>query len=349
MAINVAGLVPASIKSKNVATEQYVNTSVASVDVSNTLNTNNDLFAQRLGYLSYADMVSKATNGQTIINGGYLRSELIEANSINANQINTTGLVAENISSTTIDGKTINGGTMNGTNIIGVTIRASYLDLDGELEILTDFYLCVGGNTTGVPALAISEGRYRTYSTADIDAVPSTEYANLYRIPSISTLTYNGGFSYSSLYTNIWSYSTANAGNNNKARKLVPAMTISGGFGIGNEGEGEGSAYIYIGNVLLIGIVIETGGIPDADCFVYNHAGLIATFHTGSSKAISVVSHGITFSGTLTKYGEVTLSSNSGALNLSSNWTSGRIYGVVGGGGGSMYVRIPTITINNMI
>ena len=51
MAINVAGLVPASIKSKNVATEQYVNTSVASVDVSTTVNSsiysNNDVFAQR--------------------------------------------------------------------------------------------------------------------------------------------------------------------------------------------------------------------------------------------------------------------------------------------------------------
>ena len=47
MAINVAGLVPASIKSKNVATEDYVDTSIASIDISNTLNTNNNVFAQR--------------------------------------------------------------------------------------------------------------------------------------------------------------------------------------------------------------------------------------------------------------------------------------------------------------
>lgn len=328
--------------------------------VDNT-TTNNDLLAQRLGYLSYADMVAAATNGQTIINGGYLRTSLIEANSIVANQIDTVGLVAENISSNTIEGKTItgsviNGGTINGTNIIGVTIRASYLDLDGDLEILTDFYLCVGGNTTGVPALAISEGRYRTYNITDIDAILSTEYSNLYRIPSISTLTYNNtlGKSYSNLYTNIWSYSTADAGNNNKARKRVPVMTVSGGvFSIGNETNvatsKSCSAYIYIGNVLLIGIVIYTGGNPDGNCDIYNHTGLIGHFNTQSVEAISVVSHGITFSGTLTNTGIVNLDGNVGALALASNWTSGRIHGVVGGNDGTPYFNIPTITINNML
>lgn len=56
MAINVAGLVPASIKSKNVATEDYVDTSVANIDISNTLNTNNNVFAQRLGYMDYKEL-----------------------------------------------------------------------------------------------------------------------------------------------------------------------------------------------------------------------------------------------------------------------------------------------------
>lgn len=37
MAINVATLVPASLKSKNVATEQCVDSSIASIDVSSDI------------------------------------------------------------------------------------------------------------------------------------------------------------------------------------------------------------------------------------------------------------------------------------------------------------------------
>lgn len=51
MALDINNIKPATEKAKNVATEQYVNTSVASVDVSTTVNSsiysNNDVFAQR--------------------------------------------------------------------------------------------------------------------------------------------------------------------------------------------------------------------------------------------------------------------------------------------------------------
>ena len=130
MAINVAGLVPANIKSKNVATEQYVDTSIAGIDISNTLNTNNDVFAQRLGYMDYADMVSKATNGKTIINGGYLRGELIEANSVNAGQIDAYAITGKQIT-----GGTINGTDINGVRITGAIIKASYIDYTTNLAL----------------------------------------------------------------------------------------------------------------------------------------------------------------------------------------------------------------------
>ena len=94
-------------------------------DISGTINNNNDVFAQRLGYLSYADMVAAATAGQTIINGGYLRSELIEANSINAGQIDAYA----------ITGKHISGGTITGTHIIGSVIKGSYIDLTSTLAL----------------------------------------------------------------------------------------------------------------------------------------------------------------------------------------------------------------------
>ena len=130
MGLNIATIQPAIEKSKNVATEQYVDTSVANIDISNTLNTNNDAFAQRLGYSSYADMVAAATNGKTIINGGYLRGELIEANSINAGQIDAYAITGKQIT-----GGTINGTDINGVRITGAIIKASYIDYTTNLAL----------------------------------------------------------------------------------------------------------------------------------------------------------------------------------------------------------------------
>lgn len=231
--IDATGAVPQITFNGNVTFEAV--DAVYSNALSSNTSTNNDVFAQRLGYMNYADMVAAATAGQTIINGGYLRSNLIAANSINAGQINTTGLVAENISSNTLDGKTITGSFITGAVITGATIKASYIDLDGELEVLTDFYLCVGGDTTGVPALAISEGRYRTYnSLVDTDAIPSSGYANIYRIPTLSTVTVSTSFtslsSGQTLYATLWSYNTANVNNNKKARKKRPAFNQGAGI-----------------------------------------------------------------------------------------------------------------------
>lgn len=191
-------------------------------------NTNMDSYDNsNISVIDSQDVVDEINNSNTTtINGGR-----ITTGTITANKINTTGLIAENISANEIVGKTIEGGEIIGANITGVTIRASYLDLDGELEVLTDFYLCVGGDTTGVPATAISEGRYRTYSSADIDAVLSTSYSNLYRIPTLSTVRETTFSSYigagTTKYGNIRSYDTANAGHNAKARKLRPSIVCS--------------------------------------------------------------------------------------------------------------------------
>lgn len=60
MAININTLAPASLKSKNVATEQYVDSSIANIDNSSEFASNNDLFAQKLGYASYSEMANYA-------------------------------------------------------------------------------------------------------------------------------------------------------------------------------------------------------------------------------------------------------------------------------------------------
>lgn len=140
MAINVATLAPASLKSKNVATEQYVDTSIANIDVSSDISANNDVFAQKLGYANYQAMINAAASGQTVVNGGYINTGLIQAGAITANKINTRGLIAENISaSSSLQGNSIYGSYIEGAYISGAVIHASYLDLNGELTVMTDW------------------------------------------------------------------------------------------------------------------------------------------------------------------------------------------------------------------
>ena len=99
----------------------YVDTSINSKVSSATVE---DL-AKRLGYLSYSDLVSKAELGQTIINGGHLRTSLIEANAITADLIDAYAIV----------GKYISGGTITGTQIIGSVIKGSFIDLTTTLTL----------------------------------------------------------------------------------------------------------------------------------------------------------------------------------------------------------------------
>lgn len=53
--------------------------------------------AEHLGYDSYQDLVNNAQSGKTIIKGGYINTELIDAKSIRAEMINADGLVANDI------------------------------------------------------------------------------------------------------------------------------------------------------------------------------------------------------------------------------------------------------------
>lgn len=214
MAINISTIKPASLKSKNVATEEYVDTGIANIDVSAPIENNNNLFAQRLGYTNYAAMVAAASSGQTIINGGYVNTTLINANSITANQINTVGLIAENISASEIVGKTITGGVINGARINGAVIKASYLDLNGDLEVLTNFIISVAMYNAN-PSLYTDA----VYISAD----------NQYRIPTVSLISepfksYTTLSMNSSVYGTLRPYNSANVGHNLKAVKIRPVF-----------------------------------------------------------------------------------------------------------------------------
>lgn len=186
-------------------------------DISGDINANNDVFAQKLGYANYQAMVTAASSGQTIINGGYVNTLLVQANSINAGMINTTGLIAENISANTIVGKTLMGTNITGASITGSVIKASYLDLDGQLEVLTNYH--------------ISTVMYNSNPALYTDSVYLSS-SNEYRIPSMSiiheetveTSIQSAGQVFNS---KIRSYNCGNAGHNIKCVKSNPPVTIN--------------------------------------------------------------------------------------------------------------------------
>ena len=65
--------------------------------VNSSIYSNNDVFAQKLGYASYSAMVTAAASGKTIINGGYIGTGLVNANSIVADSAFIKKLLAQNI------------------------------------------------------------------------------------------------------------------------------------------------------------------------------------------------------------------------------------------------------------
>lgn len=100
MAINLATLTPASVKAKNVATEDYVDTSTDGMLTDSNFNTN-----------------------ITTIDGGK-----ITTGSIGADQIAANTITADKIQSVYINGYTIEGAVIRGASIEGSVIKSSWID-----------------------------------------------------------------------------------------------------------------------------------------------------------------------------------------------------------------------------
>ena len=260
-----------------------------------------DLMAQQLGYTNYNALVSAASTGTTLINGGYINTELIQTNAITANKINTAGLIAENISADEIVGKTLTGAVINGARINGAVVKASYLDLDGELEVLTNYH--------------ISTAMYNANPSLYSDAVYISADGE-YRIPSISTVKENDRSSTTknnTIYGSIRSYNTANAGNNNKAVKIRPYFIISNDVILfsctGTLGDGyyaNKGCNISLGSISLLMIM-------------FNANSLILTVN-GTSYSLDSATNGHSKSVTITIYGFV-FQVNAGEVH------SGGLYG----------------------
>ena len=154
-------------------------------DISNTLNTNNDAFAQKLGYLSYADMVAAATNGKTIINGGYLRTSLIQANAINAGMINTYNLTASNatIQNGMISNAMISDASITNAKIADASItNAKIANLSVDTLKIQDEAVIVPRSSTGIGSATIYYTPYVTHSIVLLLTGAISAYNTVYRL-----------------------------------------------------------------------------------------------------------------------------------------------------------------------
>ena len=84
-----------TFSSLNSSLQSTINNKADSGDVTSGINSSKEDMAKKLGYASYADMVSAATAGNTIIEGGHIRTSLIEADALvvkTLNAANTDGV-----------------------------------------------------------------------------------------------------------------------------------------------------------------------------------------------------------------------------------------------------------------
>ncbi len=145
--------------------------------------TGQDNVARNLGYADYDDMATKAAAGQTIIDGGYLRTELIEAEKILAKQLairNGGSLQSENYKADEAGWKISSDGSVEFTDgKFRGEINATSGRFDGYLY------------TNGIPFIIIaminfrsndmnSNGYYSKYKTGNIDFFRRAEKGKYY-------------------------------------------------------------------------------------------------------------------------------------------------------------------------
>ena len=117
-----------TFSSLNSSLQSTINNKADSGDVTSDINSSKEDMAKKLGYASYADMVSAATAGNTIIEGGHIRTSLIETDTLvvkTLNAVNSKGInmLVDKDGITLTDSSTKN--VLLKTEIIG-TSSASY-------------------------------------------------------------------------------------------------------------------------------------------------------------------------------------------------------------------------------
>ena len=193
---------------------------IDNVDVSWDSLSGKDVFAQKLGYSTYAALEAAATSGQTIIAGGYVNTNLISAGAINAGMIDANA----------ISGKTISGGIITGTNIYGsyiegAIIKASFIDLTST-QTLTNWQQYTPSN---YPSAYANNFAHNNDGTLLVDSLGYVRLMGNTKLRS-TVLNYNGSKDYGSYSYGSWTmdfYSYNNYKVNSINRPIISSPKIS--------------------------------------------------------------------------------------------------------------------------
>lgn len=313
MLINVATLVPASLKSKNVATEQYVDTSVASIDVSPTIAANNDVFAQAQGFANYTDMTNKySTLGKTIINGGHINTGLVTTDSMIANSIQADRLAAGTNSSTVWTGGGLVSANFNGNPYgnIGNPTRGFRLSSGaaGNSDDPNIYGAYIKGST-------IESSNLVTLTDNNIfTSFSITSYANVSSSTSTSFTIDVPVYGYN--YTGV-GYKTVKNSNNNYA--LVQGESVTGysfyatKIAFINQGSKNCTVSIYAGTTLLGSYTFSGSATKEA---FYTIAGTTFVYYPTTVNGLLGIVNGLLCVDNLQNYGNLKIvGSFSGGTN----------------------------------
>jgi hypothetical protein len=262
--------------------------------------------------------------GTTTIDGGN-----IYTGSITAQQINTTGLIADDVYATDFVGKNIYG-----AYIEGAVIKASYLDLDGELQVLTNYHLWLTQADMDAGVLAGQNGELYTNSTEMPGAIFIGGSPDEYRLPSISSIHIYGGpaplildetapctvnnqqtytcrTNTTSVPQNINRYDSYDLTNNSRFVKRLPTFNIVGctlmSAGTSNNGNYTysnimPSHYTLSFGGLLLGFA--TASLTNGTNFTVSYQGASAVTYAGerTTRSASVDMYGLTLTVSSTAY-----------------------------------------------
>jgi len=283
------------------------------------------------GSATYSQAKKWETSSGWVAPGLYLNGDMIIDGSIAAHKINTTGLIAENISATEIVGKNIIGARITGANINGSVIKASYLDLDGDLEVLTNYHISTATYNSN-PSLYTdavyidSDDEYRipTLSSLSVEAVnyriAPSDYETQLKNASSSAAWIAANAINKTYNVPIYSYDQANVNSNIKLRHLVPYFNIDetilyeGNFTFcycqGQEMSDDQivtayhDMYFYIGNIQVFHLFGGTKGEvigPVGDIYASGSDGIATVYSPGANmpSIVTLTSYGLSFTVTV--------------------------------------------------
>jgi len=321
------------------------------------LQTNINTLDEKVNQLTTVESISWQTEVQNAINNDLTTIDGGKIVAVEAlvEKLNVLGgIIADSLNANAIISNTIDGSIINGARINGSVISTSYLDLDGELQVLTNYHISVA-TYNGNPSLYSDS----VYISAD----------NEYRIPSISIVretTISKNMSVGAwLYGKIRAYNVANAGHNAKAVRINPTIDISTTFNIlstkvtlnnRSAPTGSSSFRVYVGSSYFTvtqglsgaymnnygddsnkwsnvesGSVVVNGYTMANDLRANSHTDKESTLSTVSNSATySFTFNGVSFTASFLMYSTgvmiLYIKVNAGSYPLASNFTSSYLF-----------------------